>query len=75
MTSIKSRPPQTKVKHTILEKYLNAWGGIIINGLRKQLTNIHLVYIDCNASTGRFAGELEAAVAKREAQLVYGSVV
>jgi len=75
MTSIKPRPPQTKVKHTILEKYLNAWGGILINGLRKQLTNIHLVYIDCNASTGRFVGELEDVVAKREAQLVYGSPI
>ena len=73
--SIKPRHPQTKVKHLILDRYLGAWGSIIIHGLKSQPTVLHLVYIDCNASYGRFAGELEDKITKREVLSVYGSPI
>ncbi len=64
MKPIKPRPPQTRVKHIILEKYLRAWGSIIIHGLKSQSRNLHFVYIDCNASYGRYAGELKRELDK-----------
>ena len=73
--SIKPRHTQTKVKHLILDRYLGAWGSIIIHGLKSQPTVLHLVYIDCNASYGRFAGELEDKITKREVLSVYGSPI
>lgn len=72
---VEPRPTQTKVKHTILENYLKAWGGIIINGLNKRLRDLHLVYIDCNASYGRFNGELEDTLTNRQTQPIYGSPI
>ncbi len=54
---VKPRSTQTKVKHTILEKYLKAWGGIIVNGLRSdRVKEVHFVFVDCNASNGRYNG-------------------
>ncbi len=72
---VEPRPTQTKVKHTILENYLKAWGGIIINGLNKRLRDLHLVYIDCNASYGRFNGELEDTLTYRQTQPIFGSPI
>jgi three-Cys-motif partner protein len=73
---IKPRKTQTKVKHTILERYLQAWGGIIINGLRQHASaNIHLVYIDCHASYGRYRGELEDVAARRDPQPIFGTPI
>src|SRR5579859_2330571 len=72
---VKPRSTQTKVKHTILEKYLKAWGGIIVNGLRGQAKDVHFLYIDCNASFGRYNGELEDSVVNREAQTIWGSPI
>jgi three-Cys-motif partner protein len=72
---VEPRPTQTKVKHTILENYLKAWGGIIINGLYKRLRDLHLVYIDCNASYGRFNGELEDTLTYRQTQPIFGSPI
>src|SRR5712691_2729438 len=72
---VEPRPTQTKVKHTILENYLKAWGGIIVNGLNKRLRDLHLVYIDCNASYGRFNGELEDTLSARQAKTIYGSPI
>jgi hypothetical protein len=73
---IKPRPTQTKVKHTILEKYLGAWGGIIINGLSQHASaTIHLVYIDCHASYGRYNGEMEDHATRRDAQPIFGSPI
>ncbi|GEM_PF-1110499 len=73
---IKPRKTQTKVKHMILEKYLQAWGGIIINGLRQHASaNIHLVYIDCHASYGRYRGELEDVAARRDPQPIFGTPI
>lgn len=75
MTDIKARSTQTKVKHTILNNYLKSWGGIIINGWRTKSATLHLVYVDCNASNGRFSGELEDKVAKRETKPIFGSPI
>ncbi len=70
---VKPRSTQTKVKHTILEKYLKAWGGIIFNGLRGvRVQEVHFIYVDCNASYGRYNGELEDSVVNREAQTIWG---
>lgn len=64
-----ARPIQTKVKHIILERYLKAWGGIIINGSRYgiqkarqkgvQNAGLHFIYVDCFAGCGQYMGELE----------------
>jgi three-Cys-motif partner protein len=72
---VEPRPTQTKVKHTILENYLKSWGGIIINGLRNRLTDLRLVYIDCNASYGRFNGELEDTLTHRPSHTIFGSPI
>lgn len=72
---IKPRSTQTKVKHIILKRYLEAWGGIIINGLRKLQKPIHLIYIDCNAYTGRYSGDIEAIVANRNTQPIFGTPI
>ena len=78
------RNTQTKVKHEILEKYLKAWGGIIINGvseIAKRLISqgktfdLHLVYVDCFSYIGRYAGEQEDSVGQRTMQAVFGSPV
>ncbi|NOY98878.1 MAG: hypothetical protein GXP40_06715, partial [Chloroflexi bacterium] len=51
----KGRDTQTRVKHEILAKYLDTWGGIIVNGLtkRRQLQQWHFVYVDCFAFSGK----------------------
>jgi three-Cys-motif partner protein len=73
---IKPRPTRTQVKHTILKKYLEAWGGIIVNGLRQRADAApHFVYIGCDASTGRYRGELEDVVAYREPQQIFGTPI
>src|SRR5258708_6363594 len=72
---VEPRPTKTKVKPTILENYLKAWGGIIINGLNKRLRDLQLVYIDCNASYGRFNGELEDTLTYRQTQPIFGSPI
>jgi hypothetical protein len=64
--AIEPRPTQTRIKHEIFEKYFKAWGGIILGGLKQKADrmqrmgrrfDLHFVYVDCNASWGRFAGE------------------
>lgn len=72
---IKPRPTQTKVKHLILKRYLNAWGSIIINGLRRQPRPIHLVYIDCNAYAGRYSGDIEAPTVNQSSQPIFGTPI
>ena len=75
MPEIKPRSTQTKVKHAILKDYLKSWGGIIINGWRRNPNPLHLVYVDCNASFGRYNGELEDKVARRQIKPVFGSPI
>lgn len=66
MSPLSVRNPQTRVKHEILGQYLETWGGIIVNGLRgpyqKRVQGgrasgfaVKFVYVDCFASSGRYA--------------------
>ncbi len=80
----KPRPTQTRVKHELLDRYLAIWGRIILNGVRKQAMSaqahgrafdMHMVYVDTNAFTGRYDGELEDIAAGRSVETVYGSAV
>ncbi len=80
----KPRTTQAKIKHEILDRYLAIWGRIILNGLRGDIVrvrssgrrfDVHFVYVDCNAFSGRYPGELEDAIAGRPAGTVYGSPV
>jgi three-Cys-motif partner protein len=43
--------------------------------LRGQVKEVHFIYIDCNASFGRYNGELEDLVVNREAQTIWGSPI
>lgn len=72
---IKTRPTQTKVKHIILKQYLDAWGSIIINGLRHQHRTIRLVYIDCNAYAGRYSADIEDAASTQNIQPIFGTPI
>ena len=74
------RDTQTQVKHMILTKYLDTWGGIILNPnmrrLGKQRLNSgqrfdpHFVYVDCFSSAGRYAGDRH-----RSSDIVAGSPI
>jgi three-Cys-motif partner protein len=61
MAELKPRNTQTRVKHEILSRYLDAWGGIIVGGLTKarKPSEWHFVYVDCFASIGKYSGEKE----------------
>ena len=61
MNTLNLRRTQTQVKHEILTKYLDTWGGIIVNGL-VQANPQHLwkfVYVDCFAFKGKYEGDEE----------------
>jgi three-Cys-motif partner protein len=77
--AIKPRQPQTKVKHTILENYLKGWVGIIYKGVLKYAQNpsmeLHFVYVDCNAYTGRYEGEAEEESSPEKQEIVFGSPI
>lgn len=83
-SKLKSRPTQTKVKHDLLDAYLSRWGRIIINGVKRKareaqargrVYDMHMVYVDTHAFTGRYAGELEDEVSNRLSEPVYGSAI
>jgi three-Cys-motif partner protein len=61
MNMLKPRNTQTRVKHEILSRYLDRWGGIIVNGLTKahKPKDWHLVYVDCFSAFGKYSGEKE----------------
>jgi three-Cys-motif partner protein len=74
MPSLKPRDTQTRVKHEILSRYLDTWGGIIVNGLRSRIHRPwHFVYVDCFSYLGRYAGEREAILQNQDIQQVDGS--
>ena len=65
--AIEPRATQTQIKHLILDRYLRAWGGIILHGVRGQAAklrsigkelDVHFVYVDCFASNGRYTGDV-----------------
>ena len=81
---IKPRQTQTKVKHDILARYLDAWGGIIANGLVQPAArnraagrpfDLHFVYVDCNAFAGRYRGEVTDIGSGATPTTVYGSPI
>jgi three-Cys-motif partner protein len=61
MQTLEPRNTQTRVKHEILSRYLDTWGGIIVGGLTKarKPSEWHFVYVDCFSSFGKYAGEKE----------------
>jgi three-Cys-motif partner protein len=67
---------QTRVKHEILSRYLDAWGGIIVGGLKaKRPRDWHFVYVDCFSYLGKYAGEKEDTFQDKETKTVYGSPI
>lgn len=53
------RKVQTKIKHQILEKYLGAWTGIILSGVKKYrfgntVPKVKFVYVDLFSCTGYY---------------------
>jgi three-Cys-motif partner protein len=77
MADLRPRDTQTKVKHEILSKYLDVWGGIIIGGLinSKRKTQKHFIYVDCFSYLGKYAGEKEDSIQNKSVDTVYGSPI
>jgi len=79
MNRLPDRNPQTQVKHEILSSYLDTWGGIIINGLRRQANQqiqYHFIYVDCFAYTGKYLGDQESfRIPHMTKEVVYGSPI
>jgi len=76
MTKLEPRNTQTRVKHEILSRYLDTWGGIIVSGLRNARPRVrHFVYVDCFSFVGRYSGEKEDEIQKRESKKVFGSPI
>jgi three-Cys-motif partner protein len=77
---IEPRKTQSKVKHVILEQYLKTWGGIIINALQDKAKksskfNIHLVYVDCFSSVGRYSGDSVDIASGKVPKPIFGSPI
>jgi three-Cys-motif partner protein len=76
MTKLEARNTQTRVKHEILAKYLDTWGGIIVSGLIHARPKVRrFVYVDCFSFIGRYSGEKEDEIQKREMKEVFGSPI
>lgn len=76
MTKLEARNTQTRVKHEILAKYLDTWGGIIVSGLINARPKVRrFVYVDCFSFIGRYSGEKEDEIQKREMKEVFGSPI
>ena len=61
MKNLQYRSTQTQVKHEILARYLDTWGGIIANGLchAKRQRVWQFIYVDCFAYKGKYIGDQE----------------
>jgi three-Cys-motif partner protein len=77
MAELKPRNTQTKVKHEILSRYLDRWGGIIVGGLSSasKHRDWHFVYVDCFSFSGKYAGEKEDSFQNTEKKTIYGSPI
>lgn len=80
----KPRGTQTREKHRILDIYLKAWGGIILNGVARDAKHrglspasmdVHFVYVDCFASSGRHPSGPGDPPEDPKGKDVYGSPV
>lgn len=61
MKNLQYRSTQTQVKHEILTRYLDTWGGIILRGLihSKYQHTWRFIYVDCFAYRGKYLGDKE----------------
>jgi len=71
MADPKPRNTQTRVKHEILSRYLDTWGGIIIAGLThaRKPQEWHFVYVDCFSYLGKYSGEIEDIYYNRDSEV------
>lgn len=68
------RNTQTELKHYILQEYLDIWAGIIIQGMKRYKHQVHLVYVDGFAHTGRYTGNArDVEIGNMATEPVYGS--
>jgi three-Cys-motif partner protein len=78
MKNLQYRSTQTQVKHKILGRYLDTWGGIIVNGLSRAKRQYvwQFVYVDCFAYKGKYIGDQENIFrGDATAEPVYGSPI
>jgi three-Cys-motif partner protein len=78
MKNLLYRSTQTQVKHEILARYLDTWGGIIVNGLchAKRQRIWQFIYVDCFAYKGKYIGDQENIFRHNDVTgPVYGSPV
>ncbi|OGO14116.1 MAG: hypothetical protein A2Z49_12245 [Chloroflexi bacterium RBG_19FT_COMBO_56_12] len=77
MSGLEYRNTQTQVKHEILMRYLDTWGGIILRGLSRsnRQHGWHFIYVDCFAYKGIYAGDQEDFLQHRFSGPVFGSAI
>lgn len=77
MKGLDYRNTQTQVKHEILARYLDTWGGIILRGLSrsKRQHGWHFIYVDCFAFKGKYAGDKGDYLQHQRSAPVYGSAI
>lgn len=78
MKNLQYRSTQTQVKHEVLARYLDTWGGIIANGLchAKRQSVWQFIYVDCFAYKGKYIGDQENIFRHHEPSgPVYGSPI
>lgn len=71
------RKVQTKIKHQILGKYLGAWTGIILNGVKKYssrntIPRVKFIYVDLFSCTGYYDSD-SAQPMSLDGSLIKGS--
>lgn len=80
---LEPRDTQTQIKHMILAKYMDTWGGIVFNALRSTAQRVqrhkkfdlHFVYMDCFAYKGRYSGNRQDILLNYPPQDVFGSPI
>jgi three-Cys-motif partner protein len=72
-----ARKTQTRLKHEILQRYLDAWGGIIVSHLRRSVkkNGWRFIYVDCFAFQGIYSGEKEDELQHINSEPVFGSPI
>ena len=77
MAELEPRNVQTRVKHEILSRYLDTWGGIIVGGLTKARKPLdwHFVYVDCFSYLGKYSKEKEDTYYNQDSESVEGSPI
>jgi three-Cys-motif partner protein len=76
--NLQYRSTQTQVKHEILARYLDTWGGIITSGLRRAKSQRvwQFIYVDCFAYKGKYLSDRKNIFRhSAESAPVYGSPI